>query len=97
MDKKAKRITQTLVVATTCTWIIWDLLVYFKVGGPATISTCIGELQAVNLFVGLLLACGFGVLVGHLIQMVPSGDPYLMYRWVAMLVGLVVGIWVTPR
>jgi hypothetical protein len=95
--RRASLITAALVIITLLVWGIWDLLVYLRIGGVATISTVIGDWQASSWFLGAPIALGMGVLCSHFLRMTPNGDPWQLLRWLIFAAGLAAGVAITPR
>lgn len=86
-----KRNTQRLVIVTAVAWVVWDVCVYLKVGGAATISTVFGEWMA-SPYWGLLMSVVLGGIVGHFVKMMPADTPFLWLR-VAVLLASAVVLW----
>ena len=85
--RKARRYTAVLILLTAGVWIAWDVLVYLRVGGPATISTTAGEWFAFSLWIVL----AFGLLGGHLLGSVPTAEPGEWKRLAVAAVGGLTG------
>jgi len=87
------------IIATLLIWGITDLYFFIRYGGPATISTQIGNWMASGRVLGFLIG-GFMVgLVSHLYRMMPADTSTEQHLWV--IAGMVVGgilLWfITPQ
>jgi hypothetical protein len=88
-----------LILLTLLTWGLTDLYLFFRYGGPATISTQIGNWMASSRVLGFFIG-GFMIgLVSHLYRMMPATTPTEQHMWV--LAGMIVGgvlLWfITPQ
>lgn len=87
------RATRAFVVAVALVAALWDLVVYLVWGGPATISTQVGDWLASAW--GWLLLPVAGVTVGHLLGMMPPGTPAALGRLALFGAAVAGGYWVT--
>lgn len=66
-NTRAARRTRVIVIVAVVLLAVYDLVVYLIWGGPATISTAVGNWSGASVLVSVLL----GGLLGHLLR---SGD-----------------------
>lgn len=85
--------TRWFVIIVAIAVGVWDLVVYLVWGGPATVSTQIGNWFASSWGWVLLPVTGF--VVGHLVGMMPIVTPAVFGRLALFGFAMVVGYWVT--
>lgn len=82
MTDTAKRRTRVVVLAGVLLYSLYDLWVYLRYGGPATISTAVGEWMAAPWY-GWLVCVVVGGLAGHFAGMLPATATYPLGRLTA--------------